>query len=98
VIYLARDPIEGVSPSSFPYVRITILEDATQLAGKTFRVEDAALYVTGAGTFELPRRGSVSIVRVGPDRRIEGNVNLQFSRPVVGSFSAGYVLLEILCG
>jgi len=99
-IYLAPEPIQAVSPS-YPYVRIAIWQDVTQLAGGTYRLDGAAsaLYTPGAGTFELASRGTVTIRRVGPENRVEGVVDLQFSfRRVLGTFSAAWVQLELLCG
>jgi hypothetical protein len=99
-IYLAPEPIQAVSPS-YPYVRIAIWQDVTQLAGETFRLDGAAsaLYTPGAGTFEVASGGSVTIKRVGPQTLVEGVVDLQFSfRRVLGTFSAAWVQLELLCG
>ena len=100
-IYLAGDPIEGVAPSSFPYVRIAIWRGVTELAGGSFRVDTHASgwYVTGPTTFEIASDGSVTIERVGTDYRIDGVSDLQFpSRRVHGTFSANWVQLELLCG
>jgi hypothetical protein len=100
-IYLAGEPIEGVEPSSFPYVRIAIWHGVTQLAGGSFRVDTdaAALYVTGPDTFEIASGGSVTVERVGASYRIDGVSDLRFpSRRVLGTFSANWVQLELLCG
>lgn len=100
-IYLAGEPIEGVEPSSFPYVRIAIWRGVTQLASCSYRVDtDAAgWYFTGPNTFEIALGGSVTVERVGAGYRIEGVSDLQFpSRRVLGTFSANWVQLELLCG
>ena len=100
-IYLAGDPIEGVQPSSFPYVRIAIWRGVTELAGGSFRVDTdvSGVYFTGPNTFEIASRGSVAVERVGTDYRITGVSDLRFpSRRVVGTFTADWVQLELLCG
>ena len=100
-IYLAGEPIEGVEPSSFPYVRIAIWRDVSQLAGGSFRVntDAAGLYFTGPNTFEIASSGSVTVERVGAGYRIDGVSDLRFpSRRVLGTFSASWVQLELLCG
>lgn len=100
-IYLAGEPIEGLEPSSFPYVRIAIWRGVTELAGGSFRVDtDAAgWYVTGPTTFETASGGSVTIERVEAGYRIDGVSDLRFpSGRVLGTFSANWVQLELLCG
>jgi hypothetical protein len=100
-IYLAGEPIEGVEPSSFPYVRITIWHGVMELAGGSFRVDTdvAGLYFTGPNTFEIASSGSVTVERVGAGYRIDGVSDLLFpSRRVLGTFSANWVQLELLCG
>ena len=100
-IYLAGDPIEGVEPSSFPYVRIAIWYGVTELAGGSFHVDTdaSALYFTGPDTFEIASGGSVTVERVGAGFRIDGVSDLRFpSRRVLGTFSASWVQLELLCG
>ncbi len=100
-IFLAGEPIEGVQPSSFPYVRIAIWREVTQLAGGSFRVDTDAVgwYFTGPNTFEIASGGSVTVERVGAGYRIDGGSDLRFSsRRVLGTFSANWVQLELLCG
>lgn len=100
-IYLAGEPIEGVEPSSFPYVRIAIWRGVTQLAGGSFRVDTdvTGWYFTGPNTFEIASGGSVTVERVGAGYRIDGVSDLRFpSRRVLGTFSANWIQLELLCG
>ena len=100
-IYLAGEPIEGVEPSSFPYVRIAIWRGVTELAGGSFRVDAdvSGVYFTGPTTFEIATGGRVTVERVGAGYRIDGVSDLRFpSRRVLGTFSANWVQLELLCG
>ena len=100
-IYLAGEPIEGVQPSSFPYVRIAIWHGVTELAGGSFRVDTdvSGVYYTAPNTFEIASGGSVTVERVGTNYRITGVSHLLFpSRRVVGTFTAPWVQLELLCG
>ena len=99
-IYLAGEPIEWVEPSSFPHVRIAILREVTHLAGGSYRVDTDAVgwYFTGPSTMEIASGGSVTVERVGADYMIDGVSDLWFpSRRVLGTFSANWVQLELLC-
>ena len=103
-ILLARDSIDGLSPSN-PYVRVVIQRPASELADTRWSVgagavlHDASAFYFPSSEGEQASSGTVRIDRVVAQERVEGTVDLRFpSRRVTEEFSAPWIEMFILCG
>lgn len=103
VILLANDPIPSPTAPPDPYVRLTIDEDVSALAGRSWVVGPQsnayAIYAFGRSVAQQATSGRVTISRVDANNRIEGIVQLHFpSRSISAGFNATWTESFVLCG
>ena len=100
--------VPGTSPEvAAPYLRVAVWQTVERLAGRSWNLvggdeEGAAWFHETPSEFETPTSGSVRIRAVGPDRTIEGTVDVVFPKAgrIQRSFRAEWIegTQPMLCG